>query len=215
LYEQLHDLSGGACTPLLGFALSDLGYDAGYSLTAKDVLRPVPKLHDAIRIEDDTHITLLQHVLIDIGALGKGYFVDVLAGYLQRQGIRRFLVDGSGDVFYQGDGTPIQAGLEHPGDTSKVIGVVPLEHGGLCASSGNRRAWNGRNHIVDPRTLRSPDEIIATWVMAPTTALADGLATCLFFVEPERFSGAFRFEYCLLNRDYKVKRSPGFIAELF
>lgn len=215
LYQHLHNLSDGACNPLVGFTLSDLGYDSTYALRAKHTVRPVPDFHRALRIVDDTHIELRQPVLIDVGALGKGFFVDVLSQYLQRQGIRRFLVDGSGDVFYQGDGTPIRAGLEHPGDTSKVIGVVPLEHGSLCASSGNRRAWEDRHHIVDPRSLRSPNSILATWVLAPTAALADGLATCLFFTEPERFLAEFRFEYCILNHEYKVKRSPGFLAELF
>lgn len=214
LYEQFHDLSDGKCNPLVGFALSDLGYDADYSLHAKPEIRPVPNFHDAVRIVDDTHIELKQSVLIDLGALGKGYFVDKLAAYVKRQGIRRFLVDGSGDVYYQGNGTPIRVGLEHPGDTTKAIGVISLGNGGMCSSSGNRRTWQGRNHILDPQSLRSPEDVIASWVIAPTAAVADGLATCLFFVEPERFTKDFRFEYCLLNREYKLKRSAGFAAEL-
>ncbi|HRH93474.1 MAG TPA: FAD:protein FMN transferase [Candidatus Peribacteria bacterium] len=214
LYEKLHDLSGGKCNPLVGNTLSDLGYDAEYSLKAKPEVRPVPDFHDALRIVDDTHIELKQSVLIDVGALGKGYFVDKLAAYLKRQGVRRFLVDGSGDIYYQGDGQSIRVGLEHPGDTTKAIGVVTLGNGGMCGSSGNRRFWEGRNHILDPDSLTSPAEIVATWVIAPTAAAADGLATCLFFVAPEQFERDFRFEYCIVNREYKLKRSAGFAAEL-
>jgi thiamine biosynthesis lipoprotein len=214
LYETLHDLSGGKCNPLVGFALSDMGYDAEYSLKAQETIRPVPNFHDAVRIVDDTHIDMLQPALIDVGALGKGYFVDLLSTYLVQQGIRRFLVDGSGDILYHGDGHSIRAGLEHPADPTKVIGVVEMTDGALCASSGNRRIWAGHNHIIDPHTLVSPEAVIATWVMAPTAALADGLATCLFFTDPSLYA-QFPFEYCILNSEYRAKQSKGFAAELF
>lgn len=214
MYEKLHDLSGGKCNPLVGFALSDLGYDAEYSLQARNETRPVPDFHDALRIVDDTHIELRQSTLIDLGALGKGFFVDKLSTHLRRQGVKRFLVDGSGDIYYQGSGTPIRCGLEDPADERKAVGVIALEHGAMCASGINRRAWKGRHHIIDPQSLESPSEIVAAWVIAPDAATADGLATCLFFTEPERYAKDFRFEYCLMNAERKVKRSPGFKAEL-
>jgi len=214
LYEKLCNLSGGKCTPLVGFALSDLGYDENYSLQEKQKIRSAPDFHQALTIIDDEHIELRDSVLLDVGALGKGFFVDKIAIFLQRQGLRRFLVDGSGDIFYQGT-EPIRAGLEHPGDTSKAIGVLELSGGALCASASNRRQWGIHHHIIDPTSLISPDEILATWVLADQAAIADGLATCLFFTDPERYRKEFSFEYCILNKDYKVKRSTGFNAELF
>ncbi len=214
LYDRLGALSGGKLNPLVGFALSDLGYDATYTLKPKDSIRPVPEFGKALRIIDDTHIELMESVLIDLGALGKGFFVDKIAAYLRRQGIRRFLVNGSGDIYYSGDGKPLRAGLEHPSDPTKVIGVIEISEGALCASATNRRAWSGYHHTIDPQSLTSPQDIIATWVRADTAALADGLSTCLFLTEPERFRDI-SFEYCLLNPAYKIKRSAGFTAELF
>ncbi len=214
LYERLNKLSGGKLNPLVGFALSDLGYDATYSLTPKDTVRPVPELASALRIIDDTHIDLQENVLIDLGALGKGFFVDKIAAYLRRQGVRRFLVNGSGDIYYEGNGTPIRAGLEHPEDPTKVIGVIEIERGALCASASNRRRWGAYHHTIDPQALTSPEDIVATWVRADSAALADGLCTCLFLTEPQRY-GDIPFEYCLLNPEYKIKRSAGFTAELF
>ncbi len=215
LYELLYRASGGKCTPLVGFALRDLGYDERYSLTPKETVSPVPPLPDALRIVDDTHIELRQSVLLDLGALGKGYFVDRIADLLAAEGVRRFLVDGSGDVYYRGDGQPLRAGLEHPGDPTKAIGVFTITEGALCGSAGNRRRWRQYHHTIDPHTLRSPEEVIATWAYAGTAALADGLATCLFFAEPEAIEGLPPFEYCVLNREYRVRRSRGFAAELF
>jgi thiamine biosynthesis lipoprotein len=214
LYETLNRLSGGALNPLIGNTLSDLGYDADYSLKPKDTIRPVPNFASALQIIDDTHINLQESALIDLGALGKGFFVDKIALYLKRQGIRRFLANGSGDVYYSGNGIPLRAGLEHPKDPTKVVGVIELMEGALCASAGSRRAWATYNHTINPTTLTSPDQIIATWVTAKTAALADGLCTCLFMTQPEAYA-SLDFEYCLLSPAYTIKRSTGFTAELF
>lgn len=214
IYKTLGALSDGAFSPLLGNTLTDLGYDETYNLTPKEHIRAVPTLDDALTIIDDTHIDLHGKYLMDFGGLGKGYCVDLLREYLNTKSVQKYLVNGSGDVYYRGD-DPLRCGLEHPGDTTKVIGVVQLQNGALCASAGNRRTWAGYNHTIDPRTLTSPEEIIATWVRADSTALADGLCTCLFFCEPERFEKEYSFDYCLLNKEYKIKKSAGFPAELF
>jgi thiamine biosynthesis lipoprotein len=214
MYEKLNVLSDGAFTPLLGHTLTDLGYDETYNLTPKPQIRSAPTLREALEIADDTHLVLHGTFLMDFGGLGKGYCVDLVREYLNTKSIQKYLVNGSGDIFYQGSDA-LRCGLEHPDDTSKVIGVTELSKGALCASSGNRRKWAGYHHTIDPRTLASPEEIIATWVRADSTALADGLCTCLFFTEPEAFQKDFSFEYVILNKEYKVKSSAGFGAELF
>lgn len=215
LYQTMYDLSGGACTPLIGFTIGDLGYDETYSLKPKETVRPVPNFHEALQILDDTHIALSESVLLDVGALGKGFFVDKIASYLQDEGMKRFLVDGSGDIFYKGNGFPLRMGLEHPGDPTKVIGVVEMTDGAMCSSASNRRAWKQYHHTINPHTLTSPEEIIATWVIAQTAAVADGLATCLFLTDSDAYKAEWQYDYCILNKDYHVKRSAGFPAELF
>lgn len=215
LYGTMYRLSAGKCTPLVGFSLSDLGYDAQYSLQPKEHIRPVPPFPYAVRVIDDAHIELKEKVLLDVGALGKGYFVDVIAGLLAAKGYKRYLVDGSGDIVYRGNGAPIRVGLEHPDDPGKAIGVMTLLDGALCGSGANRRAWNGQHHIIDPHTLGPTPGILATWVYAKTAAVADGLATCAFLTDPEAYRSAWDYEYCVLNDRYEVNRSRGFEAQLF
>ncbi len=213
LYIKLYHLSAGKFTPLVGTTLADMGYDEDYSLVKKAHLHPVPKLTKIIHILDSTHIQIDAPVLFDFGAIGKGYFVDKIKNILLVENVKQFLVDGSGDIYYQGD-KPIRAGLEHPADPTKVIGIAEMFGGAMCASGSNRRSWGDYHHIIDPDSLTSPKEIIATWVTADTTALADGLATALFLSPPNLFENAFRFEYLLLNKDMRVKRSKGFDVEL-
>ncbi len=215
LYGQLNRLSRGKCNPLVGFALSDLGYDAQYSLQEKKTLRRVPEFGKTVTIIDDRTIELHEPVMIDVGAAGKGYFVDRIADVLDAQGLKHFLVDGSGDIRYRGNGHPIRAGLEHPDDPTKVIGTIELSDGAFCASAVNRRKWGTHHHILDPDSLCSPGTIIAAWVIAESAALADGLSTTMFLCDPEELRKELQFEYCLLNDEYKIRRSEGFVAELF
>lgn len=215
LYEALYGATEGKINPCIGFAMGDSGYDAQYSLTEAPVIRDVPPFPDTIDIIDGTHIRLRQRVLLDLGALGKGYLVDMLYAHLEAVGVLHFLVDGSGDIRYRaGEGSAIVCGLEHPLDPTLAIGTLALRGGALCASATNRRRWSARHHYIDPHTKESPREVIATWVWAPTAALADGLSSALFFVEPEALA-AFTFEYLVVRHDMHAKSSAGFTAELF
>jgi thiamine biosynthesis lipoprotein len=216
LYRTLYAPSMQKLNPLIGYTLSDLGYDKDYSLSPKVEIRPTLNFLDTVRIIDDTHIELKEHVLIDLGALGKGYFVDKIALYLEKEGIKEYLVDGSGDIAYQRNKGVITAGLEDPEDTSKVVGTLELHgKGAFCASSGSRRRWNGYHHTIDPNTLKSPIDVIGTWVEADSAALADALATCLFFAPEGNFRPAHEFTSCIMKNGRSVFTSPGFHAQFF
>lgn len=214
-YELLDSATKGAVNPAIGFALSDTGYNAVYSLREQTVIRDVPQFSDTVLIRDDTHVELLQHALLDLGALGKGYLVDLLYRRMRGVGLSRFLVDGSGDIrYYAQEGEEIVCALEHPENSSMAIGTFKVTSGALCASATNRRVWGNRNHYFDPRTKESPVDIVATWVYADDAALADALSTALFFVSPESLT-QFDFEYCIVNKDLQRKNSAGFTAEFF
>lgn len=214
MYSKFYKVTHGKFTPCIGSTLEDIGYDKTYSLIPKQTVQDVPDFSSAVSILDRTTVKTTTHVLLDLGALGKGYCVDLVSNFLQKQGIKRFLVDGSGDIFYQGNGVPITIGLEHPEDSTKVIGSISMVQGSMCASATNRRAWGEYSHYIDPHTKHSPREIIATWVIAPQAALADALSTVLFFIAPEDIPDM-SYTYCIMNHEHKVKRSPDFSATLY
>lgn len=215
LYFKLYNLSQKKFTPLVGSVLVDLGYDSQYSLQEKGTVHPVTDLNTAVTIIDSRTIELHTPSLFDFGALGKGYFVEKIKSLLAMEGVKTFLINGSGDIFYKGNGTSITVGLEHPLDPKKVIGTIEIENGSVCGSGSNRRSWGNHHHIIDPDSLASTTEILASWVFADSATLADGLATALFLVPPEYFEKEFKYEYLLLNKDMKVKRSKGFDVVLF
>lgn len=214
LYQQLYIFTQGNVTPLIGQSLVQAGYDANYSLISQQLTR-VPSWDEAL----DYRFPQLQvklPVLLDFGAAGKGYLVDLISQLLISAGITAFCVDASGDMFYQQPtGEKLRVGLEHPLNPNEVIGVAEILNQSICGSASNRRAWGHYHHIIDPQTLQSPQDTLAIWVVAHQTIIADALATSLFFVSPEKLADHYDFEYLIMYKDTSIKRSSAFPAEIF
>jgi FAD:protein FMN transferase len=213
LYGTLYRATDGAVSPLVGQALEALGYDRAYSLRPSGIPVAVPRWDEAFAW-DGHEVTVTRPVLIDVGAAGKGYLVDIVAEILVRNGVHEYVVDASGDMLHAGVDA-LQVGLEHPLDTSKAIGIIELQNASLCASATNRRAWNGMHHVIDVTTGLPTQSVIATWVVAATALEADGLATALFFSAGEVLSEQFEFDWVRMFADGRVERSAHLNGELF
>jgi thiamine biosynthesis lipoprotein len=217
LYRELYQASGGRVSPLVGRALESLGYDAHYRLTPAATRQPVPSWDDALAW-DGEYLATTTPVLLDVGAVGKGYLVDLVSDLLVAHGIPRHVVDASGDLRTRG--VPLRVALEHPLDPTKAIGVVELSGGpddaALCASASNRRAWgDGLHHVLDAVTGEPTSQVIASWAIASTAAWADGAATALFFETVPNFYGLHNVVTIRMFANGRVERSPTFTGELF
>ncbi|MEV0777444.1 FAD:protein FMN transferase [Streptomyces sp. NPDC050428] len=221
LYDRLHAATDGAVDPLVGRELELLGYDATYTLRpAPDAVRAVeharrrPAWAADIRRDGRTVVTR-RALVIDVGAVGKGYLVDLVSAQLRQAGHTGFVVDGSGDLRHSGP-RATRVGLEHPSDRRQVIGVAEVRGQALCASGVSRRSWGeGLHHVLDARTGVPVNKVVATWVVAQEAAIADGLATALFFAEPQRLAESFDFTYVRMRSDGRAEISPDFTGELF
>src|ERR1035437_1660825 len=213
LYHDLYMRTDGLVTPLVGNLISDAVYDAQYSLKQKKKLEVPPAWDEAIEYK---HPTLLvkKPVLLDFGAAGKGYLVDLVGKVLEENDINEYCIDAGGDILFKG-GKPMRIGLEDPENKEKVIGIGILGNGSICGSAGNRRTWGDFKHIINPKTLVSPIDIIAVWVMADTALVADALATCLFFVKAHTLADAYKFEYVIINSNRSFEKSANFSGEIF
>jgi FAD:protein FMN transferase len=219
LYDQLHTCTESAVDPLVGRDLELLGYDRTYSLVPdiagiRSHSPARPRWSKDVRREGLSLLTQLP-LVVDVGAAGKGYLVDIIAGILREEGLAIFLIDASGDLLHAGDDA-LRIGLEHPFDAGLAIGVAHLKDRALCASAVNRRAWgDGLHHVIDGRTGAPTRDVVATWVVADDAATADGLATALFFVPADRLAHAFGFSWARMFADGRTEISADFDGELF
>ncbi len=215
IYRKLYNLTNGLFTPLIGQTLVDAGYDSTYSLKHKPVIQAPPAWDDVMEYKDRV-LKCTRPVLLDFGAGGKGQLIDLVTDILIYSNIRNATVDASGDIRHlTSHDKQLRIGLEHPQDFDKIIGVVNIANESICASAGSRRKWGDFHHIINPRTLRPPLEVIATWVIAKQALIADALATALFFTHAQRLLPAADFEYLILKNDFSYEKSSGFNAELY
>lgn len=211
LYERLYKLTEKKFTPLVGNLLVDAGYDASYSLKPGK-LQPVADWDEVINFSGP-FLEIKKPWVLDFGAGGKGFLIDLIGKLLEASGINSYCIDGGGDILYKGK-EKLRVGLEHPNNLEQVIGIAEIKNQSICGSAGNRRKWRDFHHIFNPQTLSSVNEVLAVWVVAEKALLADCLSTCLFLVEPDTLK-EFEFEYLIVYPDYSFKKSSKFPGEIY
>ncbi|GAA3670566.1 FAD:protein FMN transferase [Microbacterium marinilacus] len=202
-YASLSDATDGAVNPLIGGSLERLGYDASYSLRAGEPM-PAPADWRERLTWSGGLLALRGPGVIDVGALGKGRLVDIVAGLLPGDGV----VDAGGDILARG--TTQRVALEHPYDTRRAIGVITIHDEALCASAANRRAWgDGLHHVLDARTGLPVRTIVATWAIAKTAMRADATATALFFDGGPELAAGWGVHWVRMLSDGRLEWSLG------
>ena len=146
LYLSLYRATGGAFTPLIGDTLQEAGYDAQYSLSLGTL--HAPRAWDEALEYNFPNLRITKPAMLDFGAAGKGYCIDLIGALLQTRGVSKFTIDAGGDLLHYGTANPLRMGLEHPNNPQQVIGIHTMEEGSICCSAGNTRAWQGFPQII-------------------------------------------------------------------
>lgn len=126
---------------------------------------------------------------LDVGAVAKGYAVEMAAKHLEEQGISGYVINVGGNVRTVGTkpgGESWVAGIENPNPNSEEPYVAYLNLSGeaLVTSGSYQRFYtvDGINyhHIIDPETLMPAKGYLSVSVLCRDSALGDALSTALF-----------------------------------
>ncbi len=151
-----------------------------------------------IEISDDGCLKKKRlEISLDFSSVAKGYGVDQIASLIKAQGLADYLVEIGGEVYGAGlkkNKTPWRVGINRPSRdaaSDEVYRVVVLRDRALATSGDYRNFFelDGRtySHIIDPRTgYPVSNGVVSVSVAAPTCAVADGLATALMVMGPEK-----------------------------
>lgn len=130
----------------------------------------------------------LPHLYVDLSTIAKGWGVDVVADYLQSQGIHNYMVEVGGEIRLKGlnrDGVPWRIAVEKPTVDERSVQEI-IEPGDMAiATSGDYRNYFERDgvrysHIIDPQTGRPiHNRVVSVTVLDKSCMTADGLATGL------------------------------------
>lgn len=163
---------------------------------------------------------------LGLGAIAKGYALDVAAARLRADGAERFVLSAGGQVtLFDAGGAPLRVALRAPrgGPEARLatLALVAREAPISVSSSGDYERFfevAGRryHHILDPRTGYPSGTARAVTVVGPDGALADGLSTALMVAGPAaladlhaRFGG---YAAVVVTAAGDVVSTPGFCA---
>ena len=196
--------SDGAFNPLIGPVMRVWGFNgsaARQSPPADAELLAAAALADWRSIEfvaltNGTAVRLQKPGMqLDLGAIAKGYAVDVAWERLKAAGHTNLLVDLGGNLRVIGEAAPgrggWRTGVRNPFAEGDLIGKFLMRDGEAVATSGNYERFveiEGVRyaHIMDSRTGKPVTGMAGTTVVAPTAVLADALSTTLFVLGPQR-----------------------------
>lgn len=144
--------------------------------------------------ENRTLLKTDPHLQLNCSAVAKGYAVDLITNELREQGAEGILVNIGGEVYASGtksDGSAWKIGVQEPmtnGQLQKSKQAILLNDQALATSGHSQRFFfvNGHrySHILNGKTGRPVAAPIASaTVIAPTCAMADGLATIALIID--------------------------------
>lgn len=166
-------------------------------------------------------ITVPPDMMIDLGAVGKGYAADLTAELLRGGGVTSALLNLGGNVQTIGakpDGNPWRLGIRDPfsGGTLGILEAVDL----AVVTSGNYERYfvgeDGKTygHIIDPKSGYPVDNgLMSVTVIAKEGKLCDALSTSLFVMGFDKAADFWRenhnFDMLIVTEDGKVYVTEG------
>ena len=190
--QKAAQLSDGYFDPTISPIVAAWGfsYKSGDSLT--------PQLIDSLRQLVDYRKVCIKNgkvvkehpaIQLDFNAIAQGYTSDMIASFLETQGIKDYLVDTGGEIMARGgkpNGQPWIVGIEKPAknwDSEQEVQTrVVLRDKGLVTSGSTRkyveRDGKRYSHCIDPKTGHPVEhQVLSVTVMADNSVWADALAS--------------------------------------
>lgn len=197
--REFFQLSAGAFDPSLGLLVKLWGFDQAersgdQSLPTESQLQAWRANHPTftdIVLGNGNISSLRRDVVIDLGAIGKGYAVDRAIELLRRQGITRALVNAGGNLRAIGQNVegPWQIAIHNPRGHGALYSVALHADESVSTSGDDQRfmiegehRWH---HLLDPRSGLPAEHTIAVTVFAADATTADAASTAIFVAGPQ------------------------------
>ncbi|HEY3854961.1 MAG TPA: FAD:protein FMN transferase [Verrucomicrobiae bacterium] len=196
--EQLHRETGGA----FDIAIAPLVRCWGFMNNAGRV--PDPVEIEQVRLRSGMNHVMLDKdsstvrfdrdgVMIDLGAIGKGYAIDRAADILREAGVESALLHGGTSTIYGIGSPPDQPGwkvaIAGSPDESRALDEVFLNDSALSVSAVWARSFeaDGKKygHVIDPRSGHPINNAVLSAVALPSATETDALSTALLVLGTE------------------------------
>lgn len=166
-------------------------------------------------------------MIIDLGAIAKGYAADEVVRLLKNNGVKSAIVNLGGNIFALGkkvDGSDWKVGVQNPEkDGESTIGYVTVDNKSVVTSGVYERYFeeDGKkyHHILSPETgFPYENEILGVSILSNTSIDGDSLSTTLFALGIEEglklIESIDGVDAIFVTRDHKLHMTKGF-EEIF
>lgn len=181
----------GAFDPTVGHAMETRGFNREYrtgQIVHTAIASGAVSYRDVGLDPAGKTITLRRPLILDLGAVAKGFAIDLAARELQS--FENFAIDAGGDIYLAGhnaEGGPWSIGIRHPRRPEELLGTVRVSNRAVCTSGDYERrvaAGPDGHHILDPHTGGSARSVASVTAVAATAMTADALSTAAFVLDP-------------------------------
>jgi len=224
--QRIAELSGGAFDATVAPLVDAWGFrpdvEEQQVPTSGDLAAALARVdYRRLRVDTATNQAELLDagMAVDLGGIAKGYAVDRVAAVLRDHGVTSALIDVGGNVYGLGlrpDGQPWRIGLQHPRDTTELLGIMPLTERSIATSGDYQRFFvqDGEtyHHVIDPHTGWPATAMISIAIVAPTGMEADAVSTAAFVLGPQDGLALVRslgFEAVMYTNDGQVQVTGG------
>lgn len=231
LEKALHysELSSGAFDITVGRLIDLWGFG-----TDKQKIPPETELAQALAtvgyrsVEIDKSAKMVRipsGTIIDLGGIAKGYAVDQARKVLEAKGVKSGMIYAGGDITTIGakpDGSSWRVGVQHPRESTALIGIVEMENKTIVTSGDYERYFmdNGirYHHIIDPHTGYPARDVISVTIYGSEAADADALSTTIFVLGLERGKALIEnlpgYEAVIVDQEGNVWVSSGLAGQI-
>ena len=208
-------------------AVKAWGFTTGdYRILDDDELKKLAaKIDDTAVQSDKNTYTLPAGVMLDLGAVAKGYAADQCDAILKEGHAAAAVLNLGGTVKLYGkkpDGKRFSVGVADPDNPAGYFGYLSCE-GGVVATSGGYERYFERDgkryiHILDPATAKPVENgIQSVTICCDDGTSADALSTALFVMGLDKATAYYRahpdFDFIILTDDHSVYLTEGVYDE--
>lgn len=186
-------LTGGAFDPTVAPLVSFWGFNKGRqpeSVPGESGIRTFAEKVGCRNLSLSNGLAFLSRdgMSVDLGAIAKGYAVDVCFQSVATGLVRNLMINLGGNIRCRGEaapGRPWSIGIRDPFSRERIIGTIRLSNGMAVATSGNYEKFvtiQGKRyaHIIDPRSGRPVEGVASVTVIATNAVEADAMSTAVF-----------------------------------
>ena len=137
----------------------------------------------------------IPNLYVDLSTIAKGYGVDLVAEFIEANGINNYLVEIGGEMRLKGfkhTGELWHVAIEKPLTNERAVHQIIIPKDNAVATSGDYRIYfeaDGQrfSHIIDPKIGKPINhKLVSVTVIHPSSMTADGLSTAMMVMGEEK-----------------------------